>query len=440
MQEHIISQLNNTKIPLYMRVFEYYRELISENKLQKGEKLPSIRRCAEELSISRTTAEAAYFQLAADGYIVSKPQSGYFVTDIAYRNKKNAPEKSEKAEKNDEILYDFTSLSIDRESFDFALWRRYIKSALREDGRLLSYGEAQGEEELRSALCEYIKAQRNTVCTKENIVIGAGVQSLLHILCSILPQKKSVYFEDPSFFQGKAVFCDHGYFITDSKENADIIYISPSHTNSRGDVMTTSQRLELISFAEKENKLIIEDDYDSEFGYFNRPSPSLQGLDGGRNVIYISTFSKLLLPSIRLSFMILTDEILLAYNKKSKLYNQTASKTEQIALCQFIRDGHLSSRARKIKKLYAQKTKQLSEVVKKIFKDKAEIHISETGFALWLKIKAPLSPLDIAEKARSAKIAVKLSDSSSRILLLCSAVPSKDFEKAIETLYNCIYK
>lgn len=440
MSEKIYSQLNNNGIPLYMRVFEYYKGLISENKLQSGEKLPSIRRCADDLSISRTTAEAAYFQLAADGYVVSKPQSGYFVTDIALRNKNNVIKRSDKVENKDKIIYDFASLSADRESFDFALWRRYIKSALREDERLLSYGEAQGENELRDALSEYIKVRRNTVCTKDNIVIGAGVQSLLHILCPVLTDKKSVYFKDPSFFQGKAVFYDHGFFITDNIEEADIIYISPSRINNRGDVMTTPERLELISFAEKENKLIIEDDYDGEFGYFNRPSPSLQGLDGGRNVIYISTFSKLLLPSIRLSFMILTDDILSEYRKKSYLYNQTASKTEQLALCQFIRDGHLSLRVRKIKKLYAQKTKQLSEVIKKVFNDKAEIHISETGFVLWLKIKSSFSAGEIVKKARDAGIAVKQSDGDSQIMLSCSAVPAEDFIKAIKLFYSCIYK
>lgn len=442
MQENYLSQLNNNEIPLYMRVFEYYKQLICDGKLQKGAKLPSIRRCAEELSISRTTAEAAYFQLSADGYIVSKPQSGYFVTDIASRNKNNKTADNKKNENTDRIIYDFASLSADRESFDFALWRRYIKSALREDERLLSYGEAQGESELRDALCKYITTQRNAVCTKDNIVIGAGVQSLLHILCSIMPHKKSVYFKDPSFLQGIAVFYDHGFEVTEDIKKADIIYISPSHTNSWGDVMSTPERLELIRFAEKEDKLIIEDDYDSEFGYFNRPSPSMQGLDGGRNVIYISTFSKLLLPSIRLSFMILTDDVLNEYRKKSALYNQTASKTEQIALCQFIRDGHLSLRVRKIKKLYAQKTKQLSIIFKKVFKDKAKIHIGETGFVLRLEINSTLSADEIVYRARKNGIAIKSADSCSKhpqILSSCSAVSTKELSRAAECLYSCIF-
>lgn len=443
MKTQKLSQLNNDSLPLYMRVYEYYKQLIADGKLAAHSKLPSIRRCSSELSVSRTTAEAAYFQLSADGYIISKPQSGYFVTDIASRSKKSIIGKTEENEISDNIIYDFSSLSADRESFDFALWRRYIKSALREDERLLSYGEAQGEAELRGALCKYITTQRNAVCTKENIVIGAGVQSLLHILCSIIPNSKSVYFKDPSFIQGKAVFSDHGFKIIDNMENADIVYISPSHTNSRGDVMTTAERLELIRFAEKENKLIIEDDYDSEFGYFNRPSPSLQGLDGGRNVIYISTFSKLLLPSIRLSFMILTDVALKEYRKKSELYNQTASKTEQIALCQYIRDGHLSSRVRKIKKLYAQKTKQLSLIIKKVFKDKAKIHIGETGFIIWLEINSSLSQDEIVKRAKKSGVAVKASDLSlalPQILLSCSAVHTEDFQKAAERLYNCIFK
>ena len=315
MENTVDSGLNKENIPLYMRVYEYYKDLITEGKLSPGARLPSIRRCEKELSVSRTTAEAAYFQLAADGYVVSKPQSGYFVTDVARREKKDGTVRGIK-ELEPKTDYDFTSLSADRESFDFTLWRRYIKSALRQDERLLSYAEAQGERELREALCKYITEHRNAVCSPDNIVIGAGVQSLLHIICAVLPRSQKVFFGESEFEQGAAVFSDHGFKSCRTKEEADIIYVSPSHINRLGDVMPTSERLRLIRLADRENKLIIEDDYDSEFGYFNRPTPSLQGLDCGRNVIYIGTFSKLLLPSIRLSFIILPDALLGKKKKK----------------------------------------------------------------------------------------------------------------------------
>lgn len=106
------------------------------------------------------------------------------------KKRRHGKRKKELEPKTD---YDFTSLSADRESFDFTLWRRYIKSALRQDERLLSYGEAQGERELREALCKYITEHRNAVCSPDNIVIGAGVQSLLHIICAVLPRSQKVF-------------------------------------------------------------------------------------------------------------------------------------------------------------------------------------------------------------------------------------------------------
>ena len=140
-----------------------------------------------------------------------------------------------------------------------------------------------------------------------------------------------------------------------------------SHINSWGDVMPTQERLELLKQAHENGTLIIEDDYDSEFGYFNRPTPSLQGLDGGENVVYLGTFSKLLVPSIRISFMILPEKLKSAYKKKANAYSQTVSTTDQIALCQFIRDGHMSRRIKKVRKLYSQKAVELNNAIHSVF-------------------------------------------------------------------------
>ena len=127
--------------PLYLTVYRRYRELILDGTLPPGTKMPSLRTCARELKLSRTTIESAYLQLAADGYIIAKAQSGYYVTDIGEKRKKeeNAPQRETPA-----YRFDFASSGADRESFRFDLWRRYMKSALRQDSRLLSYGEPQG--------------------------------------------------------------------------------------------------------------------------------------------------------------------------------------------------------------------------------------------------------------------------------------------------------
>ena len=128
----LLLQENMKNEPLYLRVYNYYKELISSGKLTAGAKLPSIRRCAQELEVSRTTVEAAYLQLAAEGYVVAKPQSGFYASSLEYPLEPGGPRVQPRLHQAaPDIRYDFASASVDAESFDFALWRRYIKSALR---------------------------------------------------------------------------------------------------------------------------------------------------------------------------------------------------------------------------------------------------------------------------------------------------------------------
>lgn len=427
------SPLLNSDIPLYMQVYTYYKTLITSGKLPPKAKLPSIRRCADSLSVSRTTAEAAYFQLCADGYIISKPQSGYYVTDLYFRPQEKKP--AVPAIKAQPIRYDFSSLSADRESFDFDLWRRYLKSALRQDGRMLSYGEVQGEYDLRTAVAQYIAEQRNVVCTAENIVIGAGVQSLLHILCAIIEDKHTIAFRDREFTQGMAIFRDHRFNITEDESKADILYTSPSHVNRHGDVMPTEARIALLKSAVAQGTLVIEDDYDNEFAYIGRPAPALQGLDSGQHVVYLGTFSRLLLPSIRLSFMVLPDKMLARYREIAALYNQTASKAEQIALCQFIRDGHLASQIRKVRRLYGQKTADLAAAVQDVFGAQAK-QIVRTGFTVRAVLNAPCTAAALVRAAAEKGVAVRAADTEAGCMLLlsCSGVRSADFCKALQAV------
>ena len=377
--------MNETK---YLQVYTYYKELILSGKMKESTKMPSIRRCATQLSLSKTTIETAYLCLAADGYIISKPQSGYYVAD---RKKATRPATPKPKSSSASILYNFTSNNVDKDSFDFELWKRYIKSALRQDTRMLSYGEPQGEYDLRETICDYVISKRNAVCTPEQIVIGAGSQCLLNILCPLLGDKKSVSFHDAKFDQGIVIFEDYGFEIREASEDADIYYMTPSHMTKLGDVMNVEQRLFLVHDASKRGKIIIEDDYNNEFRYFSKPRPCLQSLAGGENVIYLSTFSKLLLPSIRLSFMILPPSLLPAYYAKMHRYNQTVSKAEQLALCQFLRNGNLDSQIRKLKRLYTAKTKQLMQEIEAAFGDSAQCFIGESISLLHVKFNCDMT-------------------------------------------------
>ena len=435
----LILDKNKKKEHLYLEVFHYYRELIMEKKLPPGSRMPSLRKCSQELKLSRTTIENAYLQLAAEGYIISKAQSGYYVTDIADRQHTSV----KKAEKQTQTpcRFDFASSGVDRESFRFDLWRRYIKSALRQDERLLSYGEPQGEADLRDTLADYVRERRNVLCSGEDIVIGAGIQSLLHILCPLLEQRQTVSFPNPSFVQGSTVFHDYGFQVDYRNKDCDIIYVSPAHMTKWGDIMPVSRRLELVNYSAAHGSLVIEDDFENEFVYLQKPTPSLFGLAGGQNVVYLGTFSRLLLPSIRISFMVLPPELSALYRKKEDQYNQTASKAEQIALCQFIRDGHLAAQTRKLKRLYSVKLKALRSAVREVFGKDSQIQTGAAGTSLALTLSTTLTWQELQKKAQTNGLRLQLlreAPGKITLILSCSSMPVADFVPACELLKNII--
>jgi GntR family transcriptional regulator/MocR family aminotransferase len=423
---------------LYMQIYDYYKVLIEDGKLPEGNKLPSIRRCAEERNVSRTTVELAYMCLCDDGYVLPKNQSGYYVSKRG-ANLKSVEKNDDHQEEKSHIIYDFSSSGVDGESFDMNIWKRYLKSALRQTEKLLFYGESQGEKELRIEIAKYVREARNCVCTEENIVIGAGVQALLNILCPLLKGKRTVSFEDMSYKQGITVFKDYGFKVLNEKEKSNILYVSPSYSSRWGDTMDIGERFALTEYARENSKLIIEDDYGSEFRYFNRPTPSLQGLDGGENVVYLGTFSKLLLPSIRISFMILPSALLKEYKKKSALYNQTVSKADQIALCSYIRDGHLNSQIRKTRKLYIQKSKALSELLVQKFEDKVSILKNHSPLYVKCELECAFSLDEVVKRLEEKGVSVipiKSTKKGVEIAFSVSSVSVNNLEKSVNLLYS----
>ena len=454
---------------LYNDVYNHYLNLIRTGVLKSGDRMPSLRKAASELSRSRTTIESAYFQLAADGYIIAKPQSGYYVTELETEKKSKTavgdsngttPEAFSKnpygtgngfGTDSRKIRFDFASSGVDRESFRFDLWQRYIKSALRQGDRLLTYGEPQGEADFRESLAAYVRDHRNILCSHDQIVVGAGVQSLLHMLCPLLTDKKTVSFPTPSFIHGASVFQDHGFQVHYRDKDADVVYVSPAHMNRLGDIMPVKRRMELIRYAKEHGSLIIEDDYENEFVYLQKPTPSLYGLSKEPNVIYIGSFSRLLLPSIRISFMVLPFPLMEAYRRIAANYNQTASKAEQIALSQFIRDGHLAAQTRKLRRLYAQKQTKLSGEIKKVFGPSCTVKNAPAGTMVSLTIpvgrltpklaEIKNQPEKLRDECRKAGIRIpapEVNDDSLTLILSCSSMPEADFEEAVKALAGCV--
>lgn len=421
---------------LYIEIYDYYKQLIESGKLQEGTKLPSVRRCSQLQGVSKTTVEQAYINLCDDGYLIPKNQSGYYVS---YRGKARKENSTLESEENTKYSSDYTSTGVDTAVFDLNMWTRYVKHALRQDYRLMDYGLPQGEKDLREQIASYATQTRNCVCDERNIVIGAGVQTLLNILCALVDsENKSIYFNDNTYKQGLAVFKDRGCKIARDINKADILYISPSHTTKWGDIMSINERHSLVKFARENQKLIIEDDYDSEFRELNRPTPSLQGLDN-ENVVYVGTFSKLLLPSIRISYMILPVSLTKKYEKIKNLYNQTVSIPDQIALTDFISDGRLSSQVRKARKLYNQKSKILTDALIENLGKRVSVEKTATPLYVKCSVKTKSTLNELTKKLESDENPIRIIPVSEKIGELTiafsvSAVKNEKIKEDIEKI------
>lgn len=436
------------KIPSYKQLVDYFKREIHLNHLKSNDKLPSIRKLAGELCFSRTTVETAYSILIAEGYIFSKPQSGYLVAPIMPSlSPKTPPVKKTSLEPK--IKYNFSNNYIDSATFNSLLWRRSLNGVLKDPKILSSYGEPQGEEALREVLSSYSYESRGVICSPEQIVIGAGVQSLLAILLSIWPfDKKTVALEIPGFPQAEETFKNYNWSINSfSSENINnslppLLMVSPSNPY-KGRSLTPEERLSLISWSRETNGYILEDDYNGEFRYLSHPIASLQGLGNGENIIYLGSFSRLLIPSLRISYMVLTPELLKFYLPKKNLFNQTSSTIEQLALADFIKQGHLQRHVKSLRKLYLQKNELLQSSLKKAFGKKVTILDYASGLHLRIALDYPYSSLELAKKVERKGIKVlptPFNKKKAEILLSFAGISIKDIPQGIKALKDALEK
>ena len=418
----------------YIELYNYFRDKIKTQQLKSGDRLPSVRNACRIFSVSKTTVQNAYFALQADGYIIVSPKSGFYVSDITLSENTSSNAHTDR----NPIIFDLKSGGADKDSFDIKLWQRYIKNALRQQERLLTYSEVQGEYDLRETLCAYIREKRNVIASPDRIVVGAGVQCLINILCSLIKDRQTVSFPDRSFIQGISVFEDYGFEVHTRDKDAKIIYVSPSHMTNYGDVMPIKRRLELVRYSEKTGSLVIEDDYDNDFMYQTKPTPSLYALSGGDNVVYMGSFSNVLIPGIRISFMVLPPNLAREFEKNSYKYAQTASKTEQIALCQYIRDGHINAQTRRVRRLYTAKTKEFYDEIKNQMPE-LDAHIGENGLQVKIRCKFKGDIKDF-EKNGIGVCINKHENSVIEMVLMPSAIDNDCIGTAVATLKKVIKK
>lgn len=424
MNELMIPLDTKVSIPLYQQIEEYLKQEIQEGRLVAGMRLPSSRALSANLLVSRSTVETAYDQLVSEGYIESIAYKGYYVCEIEgmYFQKNDYAKKIEEPNKNlieKKYRYDFALNGIAPESFPVNTWKKLAKQVLNTSGEdMFAQGNPYGEESLREAIAEYLYHARGVKCKKNQILVGAGNDYLLMILSTLFGREKKVAMENPTYqsawYDLKHMGCAMCTIKSDEmgvciealeKSGADVVYVMPSHQFPMGTVMPLKRRMELLRWADKNQAYIIEDDYDSEFRYKGKPIPALQGFDKNQRVIYIGTFSKSIAPSIRISYMVLPEELMKNYQARYP-FAVTVSKTDQKIVELFLKNGHYERHLNKMRRIYKSKHDQIVRWVREEMSGICTCFGEHAGIHLLLKFHNGLSEEEAVKRAENVGIRI----------------------------------
>ena len=349
------------------------------------------------------------------------------------------------------IIYNFATGAMDPEGFDFKRWKRFIGYALRDTKRLMTYGQLEGEPELRSALNQYLQQARGVRASAERVLVTSGTLNSLHMIASLLQRqgksKVAIDRQSPSF--AKAVWKDYGFSVLEvdtggsqliatlQAANVEVLYCMPSHGDSMGRIMTIQERTELLRWAQSQRAFIIEDDYDSELRYYGKPVLSLQGMDFQDCVIYMGTPSKVLPPSIRLSYLVLPVVLYEDFHKHRKAYGQSAGVLEQLAWAMYMDEGEWHKQIRRLRKHYLEKSKYFTSLLRHYLDDTYEVIDPEGGVYAGIR-KAHNKGGVFRTRALKASCDIKVIDRDEtgivEVLLSFSGIPTRDLERAVQVL------
>ncbi|WP_077213466.1 PLP-dependent aminotransferase family protein [Bacillus dakarensis] len=446
-------------IPLYEQLYLYIKKEITEGRLAYGTKLPSKRKLADFLKISQNTVETAYEQLTAEGYVEVLARKGYFVMayeDLEYVQTSDHLSAETKV-KEEKVKFNFHPSAIDTENFPFTRWRKYAKNTIDKNNHsLLLLGDSQGEYELRQEIAHYLYHARGVQCAPEEIIVGAGIEILLQQLLLLFDEKTVYGVEDPGYHLILRIlksYPNEVYPLEVDEEGVkvnridtskiNVVYVTPSHHFPYGTVLSVNRRTKLLKWAQAEDhRYIIEDDYDSEFRYSGKSIPSLQSMDLGGKVIYLGAFSKSLMPSIRISYMVLPKPLMKRYKEKLSFYHSTVSRIDQHILTQFMREGDFERHLNRMRKVYRRKLEKVIEILKP-YQDKVTVIGEQSGLHTVLVVNNGLNEQELVQKAFEANIKIYPMSSYSlekkyqnppKIILGFAGIPEEELENAVVSL------
>lgn len=404
--------------PLHIQLYEALKHDITIT-LAIGSKLPSIRKISQEYRISKNTVESAYNQLYAEGYIESRPKSGYYVADADFNPLANSVTVESTDTPAITFPYNFYPVRLSKEVFPLKLWKRLYNRAIDDTLDFGAYSDPQGEFGLRAEIARYLTELRGVRCDASQITVtGAFIDAMGMIADILRPTHSHFAIEHPGYHIARKVFAHHHYDITPigvdenglkidelSASDARVVYITPSHQYPTGAAIPVANRLKLLAWAHESDGYIIEDDYDSELTYRSRPIPSLQGLDSSERVIYIGTFAKALSPALRVGYIVLPRHLMDRYKSFHGTFSRVSLMTQK-TLELFMREGHWERHLRRVRNLNRKKHDLMKQSLIKYLGDSIVI-VSEGG-GLSINIR-PASDIDLALlRQRAEEVGIKL--------------------------------
>lgn len=414
---------------LYESLYKCIKNDILQGKLCAGEKLPSKRSFAKNLGISVITVENAYGQLSDEGYIYSMPKRGFYVSDIdMVANPNTGAKTSADANLFDDsasiacshYFADFSSNQTDSEIFPFTIWTKTVRSVLNDNRiQLMINPPCGGILPLRNAIARYLGDFRGMKVAPHQIIIGAGTEYLYGLLIQLLGKNLIYGVENPGYHKiGKICksmgvtyrhvdLDESGVSIHELEEKKiDIIHTSPSHHFPTGLVMPVSRRYELLGWAAKKKQhYIIEDDYDSELRLSGKPFPTLQSIDVSGKVIYMNTFTKTLASTVRISYMVLPEDLAKRFYSELSFYSCTVSNFEQYTLAQFMENGSFEKHINRLRNYYQNKRDAILKELKSGSSGKyITIQEEEAGVHFLMHIQSDCTEAEIVEKAKAGGV------------------------------------
>lgn len=462
----------HSKKPYYLQLYDYIKGAVLSGEMHQGEKLPSLRNLSRTLGLSMTTIELAYSQLVVEGYIYSKPQSGYYVSSVlppqAFSPAVFPDSASDQSASSGWTGQpDWTPLDLtletqkpdfyyDLDCFDFNKWKKCMNKVINEYSPLLFFeSDPQGEIALRYEIAKYLYQSRGVICRPDQIVISAGTQQITNHLANILKKMsiEHIAVENPGYMPVNNIFRDRGFSITPVKVGPkgitidrlptnirSAVYVSPSNQVPTGAVMPVGKRYELLEWAVENDSIIMEDDYDSELRYFGKPIPALQGLDSKEKVVYLGSFSTTLFSSIKISYMVLPPAMAEIFRSIRSDYIQTCSKMEQLTLALFMEKGFYQTNIKKLRTLYAQK---LQTVLRCLTTDFTKPTDTSSGINVIIRVKkCRKSAEELCADAEALGINAiptavytgERDDTSTSLILYYSQIPLSEIPQAMELL------